>query len=149
MSLENTENRVDENYRIYLEKEKNVREIKFRGKSLVNIGSIKKGDWVYGGIVYDSDRVWIDVAYFGQIIVDKETVGQYTGLHDKNGKEIYEGDIIKYKTIVDGEFIKEVIFYEGTFCIDECEDYKPLLNELNYCVEVISNTHENEELLEG
>ena len=34
-------------------------EIKFRGKSLVDIGNIKKGDWVYGGISYDTDRVWI------------------------------------------------------------------------------------------
>ena len=54
------------------------REIKFRGKCLVDIGNIKKCDWVYGGISYDTDRVLIDMPYYGQILVDTETVGQFT-----------------------------------------------------------------------
>lgn len=54
------------------------RTIKFSGKSLVDIGNIKKGDWVYGGIAYDADRVWIDMEYYGQILVDKDTIGQFT-----------------------------------------------------------------------
>lgn len=66
------------------------RTIKFSGKSLVDIGNIKKGDWVYGGIAYDADRVWIDMEYYGQILVDKDTVGQFTGLYDNAKKEIYE-----------------------------------------------------------
>ena len=150
-----------------------MREILFRG-----IWVHGNKEWIEGDLVRDSEGKphIVDTkyaVYWGgestfvcedECEVIPETLGQYTGLTDKNGKKIFEGDIVRF-----GKNIYQIIFSVGSFALydeqgemiskigghnDHCYSFMDLYIECcwedgwAYDVEIIGNVHDNPELLE-
>ena len=135
-----------------------MREILFRGKRVDN------GEWIQGDIVqfpvHGVVRIVEQEPSYKDAEVDSDTVGQYTGLTDKNGRKIFEGDIIhlKYSQVFFGgeyfgEYTAEVSYKEGCFITDGInngdEIETPLSGFDNDELEIIGNIHDNPELLGG
>ena len=134
-----------------------MRTIKFRAKNL-------DGEWVCGFYV-EEERQTINgfekkhfIVNDGYDYVKPDTVGQFTGLYDKDGKEIYEGDIIKYTHEIciedgSGTYVGAVSFCEGVFCLHEdsdCTVATVIYESEEYGgICVIGNIHDNPELLKG
>lgn len=121
-----------------------MREILFRGKGI-------KGFWNKGLLAHIGNAWYISnkagVATAFEVI--PETIGQYTGLTDKNGKRIFEGDIVNFKTIA-YTFKKCVVKYDEQYARFACIDFNkagfPM--DISFVYEIIGNIHDNPELLE-
>ncbi len=145
------------------------REIKFRGKRLDN------GIWIYGdlmqhqdGDVYigDNTRYWTDDGYHNNgyeevRAVDDETIGQFTGLHDRTGKEVYEGDVVFWIAIdmrgrgkgEQGAIIWDKQTMSWAIMRDKpTSDGRPCIISRPFGkkhLEVVGNIHDNPELMKG
>ena len=134
------------------------REILFRGKRTDN------SEWVYGCAAKSGGTFIIcdnGLTYGGFDVYEvvPETVGQYTGLTDKYGNKIFEGDVFNVSGFVAGDFFRNrlvVEFIKGCFyCVfyGKLRMYKELLKDVNtdrnFEVEVIGNIHDNPELMGG
>ena len=164
-----------------------MREIKFRGfrvnengNTVITVnGKDYKGEWVYGSLLdlvtgiyispIDTSYNEIDVGLGQKITINAmwedndffevipETISQYTGLHDKNGKEIYEGDIVRH--IWQGghgkisEIIGEVKWRNGAFVVDNKKRYDWLLSlhvlSQSATAEIIGNIFGNPKEIES
>ena len=122
--------------------------IVFRGKSLDN------NKWYNGDLRQFSDgKVFIAYKNLAMVRVNLDSVGQYTGLKDKNGKEIFEGDILAH----DGKVIGHVVGGVRGYCYDVIYKnprydpswslYGTVVNDYKGNVEVVGNVIDNHDLL--
>lgn len=121
-----------------------MREILFRGKRIDN------GEWVEGDFlapVFEGISWILPRGEREEVKVDPSTVGQYTGLCDKNGKKIFEGDIVEVNHDAYPGARGKVFFKNGSFMLEKVSEVLSLYGFLPWC-NVIGNCHDNPELLE-
>lgn len=137
-----------------------MREIKFRGKCL-------SGKWVYGDLVHFTNTEGVDssVIITGHQataesndfdyalcyarnefkIVIPASVGQFTGLHDKCGAEIYEGHIVRFDNHLQG--VSKVLYEGGQYTVESKNYSTALTYRIAKHIVIIGNIHDNPELL--
>ena len=151
-----------------------MREIFFRGQTrrkgqkVWMDGSPVESNWVYGGVCHGTGDYSI---IYGNLdeererptekwVVYTDTVGQFTGLTDKNGKKIFEGDIVRIlgdQSSADWrnvDYVALIAFIDGGFCALDgtVEDHgfrRYALARMDFDLEILGNIHDNPELLGG
>lgn len=137
-----------------------MRTIKFRGRI------VDTKEWVYGSLVVYPDGEYNILTSrnnhspkMDDWCVETNTVGQFTGLHDKNGNEIYEGDIVNFDDTPYNSYAEpytgKVMFYKGYWSIEIVrygELVHPYLFRGDFAdkkTTILGNIHDNPELLKG
>jgi hypothetical protein len=123
-----------------------MREILFRGKRMSD------GEWLYGSLLQVNRKGATECCIHSDRyshLIDPDTVGQYTGLTDKNGKKIFEGDILQNEEgcLFGASYRFRVEFYPGRFYGESGGLLTIIPGEMHLC-EVVGNIHDSPELLE-
>lgn len=127
-----------------------MREILFRGKRIDN------GEWVYGFYLELPMGETVILSNKGYAKIDPETVGQFTGLTDKNGKKIFEGDIVQYQPEYEPASLRSFVVYfadKYNYPAFDLAEHNYEANGLQCAheeggCEVIGTIYDNPELLE-
>ena len=131
-----------------------MRDILFRGKDA------ETGKWIYGWVFGEKAESIIELdtqyvseegveAYYTSVVIP-ETVGQYTGLDDKNGVKIFEGDVVRYLNSIESG--NGVVIFDACAFLFNWIDIDEIDSLLRYfqCskeLEVIGNVHDNPEAM--
>lgn len=125
------------------------RQIIFRGKRIDN------SEWAYGSLDLTGEHPtisWLRTDEDGDQVpwfaaVEDETIGQFTGLLDKNGKEIYEGDFVRYYDDMEDELVTRPVEYLSDYCafcaVHPKRDPDGIFAQWEY--EVVGNIHDKKE----
>ena len=131
-----------------------MRETEFKGKRKDN------DEWIYGNLIQWGDNRYsimpismhVELAFANYEVIP-ETIGQYTGLKDKNGKKIFEGDIVKTnrdviaKVLWDNDYLGYFLHVNEENSIEDFENGEQPLYDYFEDIEVIGNIYDNPELL--